>query len=111
MARSQVGYTGPRFPLQPFLDYMARKTGVYLHPPGHVGTCPHCPDCCVSAVAILEFVGFGSPPTARRITRRGGLTIDEADQLATKAGLHPALIWDNWYRLTTPELEPAEATG
>lgn len=29
--------------------------------------------------------------------RRDGLTIDQADRLANRVGLHPANIWPDWY--------------
>ncbi len=43
-----------------------------------------------------------------RAYRRRGLSFDKCDQLATKVGLHPALVWPEWSDITelpeAPEL-------
>lgn len=81
--------TTPRYPLAP----LATALGVELGRPGrHNDEDP----------VILHGRALLAARLERSITTiatylRTGLSDEQADQLATKAGIHPARIWPNWW--------------
>lgn len=77
-----------RWPLQPLLE----RTGV-------------------SAAGLAQLIGVA--PRSVRAARPGGLTDSRADEWATRAGLHPVVVWGwEWITAALPaEHDPGDTNG
>jgi hypothetical protein len=62
--------------------------------------------CGASATSLSRLLGIDTAQLHR--WRRHGLTDDQADQLAVRAGFHPAEVWGEWWWAQV-EAEPADA--
>jgi hypothetical protein len=71
-----------RYPLAPLERLLTLRHGPF-HGDHHTT--------CAVALAV------GVTPRSVYRARLAGLTIWQADRYACAAGLHPALIWDNWF--------------
>lgn len=78
---------GPRYPLGPLLEVVRRRLGAPV--PGH-------DEGYTDARARAE-LGVGEGVWRR--WRTDGLTDPEADDAATRLGLHPAQVWPHEYAL------------
>lgn len=48
-------------------------------------------------VVLAEVVGVGR--TAVWKWRHNGLSVEQADRIAVRLGLHPSCLWPEWYKL------------
>ena len=85
-----------RYDPMPAFRYAHKIDGRPLHPSGSVN-CPLCnSNGCYSHNEFSRQVGF-SATTMSQWLKRGGITEETADRIATTLGLHPSLLWPEWW--------------
>lgn len=84
-----------RFPWQPLEDLLRARLGPAVVAAGTDGG-GIAPMEGATDRAMADTLGVGQS-TVREWRRRGAITSRQADRAAITLGLHPALIWDDWY--------------